>query len=243
MNHNMEIPACWQEFEDVLNAGVDRVILFGPPGTGKTYAGLTAGDTTGGSFRLICVEDMTSASIEGMYKPNDNGTWSWHPGPAIRAWQGNGQNGGRLVADEIDKASGEVLGLFLAMTDSPESASWAHPDNNEIVRPLPGFSVVMTTNIEDMAELPDALSDRFPVSIRINAPHPAAFDALNLSHDLRPYAVRMADAGARRISLRVFAAFDKLRKTVGDERAAKIIFKGNAEAVLDAIRIDQVSAI
>lgn len=236
---NETLPECWQEFDDVLAAGVDRVVLFGPPGTGKTYAGLTFGDVTGGAYRLICVEDMTSASIEGMYKPNDNGTWSWQYGPALRAWQGDGHTGGRLVADEIDKASGEVLGLFLAMTDSPESASWAHPDTNEVLRPRNGFSVVMTTNIEDLAELPEALADRFPVAIRINAPHPAAL--ATLSYDLRPYATRMADAGNRRISLRVFAAFDKLRKQVGDERAAKIVFKSNAEAVLDAIRIDSVA--
>ncbi len=35
-----KLPECWQALEDTLNAGIDRVILFGPSGIGKTYAGL-----------------------------------------------------------------------------------------------------------------------------------------------------------------------------------------------------------
>ena len=27
---------CWETFNNVLDAGIDRVILFGPAGTGKT---------------------------------------------------------------------------------------------------------------------------------------------------------------------------------------------------------------
>jgi MoxR-like ATPase len=97
----------------------------------------------------------------------------------------------------------------------------------------------MTTNIEDMRELPDALKDRFPVAIRINQPHPKALE--KLSADLRPYALRMADAGARRISLRTFFAYDKLRKTVGDEKAARLVFHEQGQSFLDAIQIDKVA--
>jgi MoxR-like ATPase len=237
---NLEMPQCWQDFEDALTAGIDRIILFGPAGTGKTYAGLKLGDTQRGAWRLVCTEDMTDANITGHYKPSADGTWKWNSGSAILAWDGDGLAGGRLVIDEIDKASGDVEGLILAMTDSPESASWVHPENGRVMKPRDGFSVVMTTNIEDMAELPMALADRFPVRIRINEPHPTAL--ATLSPDLRGYARRMADAGKRRISLRTFASFDKLRKSVGDERAAKLIFHDGAQSFLDAIRIDKVGA-
>jgi MoxR-like ATPase len=98
----------------------------------------------------------------------------------------------------------------------------------------------MTTNIEDMAELPEALADRFPVRIRINQPHPNALR--RLSRDLRQVAVQMADAGSQRISLRTFMAFDSMRKSLGDEKAAKIIFANRAEGILDAIRINSVEA-
>lgn len=233
------MPQCWKDVESALNAGIDRVILFGPSGTGKTFAGLNYGNVATGAWRLICTEDMTSADVQGHYIPNAQGGWSWRDGAAVEAWNGDGQNGGRLVIDEVDKAGGDVLATLLAMTDSPESAKWKHPERGE-VRPREGFSVVMTTNLEHMEELPTALRDRFPVAIRINQPHP---DALGrLSGDLREYAVQMADAGERRISLRAFYAFDTLRSSLGDAEAARLILGANrAQSFLDAIAVNAVA--
>lgn len=236
---NLLLPDCWQELTDVLNAGINRVILFGPPGTGKTHAGLHLGDVQAGAHRLICNEDMTSADITGHYKPSGDGVWNWQDGAVIKAWQGDGIHGGRVVADEIDRATGDVLSLLLAMFDTPESASWEHPESGRILRPRDGFSVVMTTNIEDMSELPTALKDRFPVAIRINQPHPNAL--LALSPDLRAAAAASADADRdRRFSIRAFQAFDQLRKSIGAERAAKLTFGKHAASVLDAITVNGV---
>jgi MoxR-like ATPase len=236
---NATIPQCWKDVEDCLNSGIDRIILFGPAGTGKTYAGLNFGNIEAGAHRLVCTEDMTSMDVTGAFMPDGNGKFSWVAGAGLKAWEGNGITGGRLIVDEIDKASGDVFALLLAMLDSPESASWEHPETGRIHRPKDGFSAIMTTNIENMEELPMALADRFPVRIRINAPHPSALE--KLSRELRAYAVRMADAGKNRISLRTFMAFDKLRKQLGDERSAKIIFGDRASSVLDAIAVDKIS--
>lgn len=238
MDNNITLPECWQDVEDALNAGIDRLILFGPPGTGKTYAGLNFGDTQGGAWRLICTDDMSNADVTGHYIPNGN-DWAWKDGMAVKAWQGDGLRGGRLVVDEIDKAGGDVFATLLAMTDTPDSAKWERPSDSRTIRPLEGYSVIMTTNIEDMRELPEALKDRFPVCIRINQPHPSALE--KLSADLRPYAMRMADAGARRISLRTFFAYDNLRKTMGDEKAARLVFHEQAQSFLDAIKIDKIA--
>lgn len=235
-------PACWQDVADALSCGIDRLILFGPPGTGKTYAGLTLGDVAAGSHRLICNEDMTAGDVTGHFKPSADGAWRWQYGSVIKAWQGDGVRGGRVVADEIDKASGDVLSLLLAMFDTVESASWEDPENGRIVRPRPGFSVVMTTNVEDMRELPTALRDRFPVAIRIDRPHPGAL--MELSEDLRGAASASADADpSRRFSVRTFQAFDKLRKNGMDsERAAKMVFGRRAGDILDAIKINGVAS-
>ena len=241
MTTTTNLPQCWQDVQDILDSGIDRLILFGPPGTGKTYAGLTFGNTSAGAHRLICNEDMTSADVTGHFKPTGDGVWKWQDGAVIKAWQGDGLRGGRVVADEIDRASGDVLSLLLAMFDTPDSASWEHPETGRVIKPKDGFSVFMTTNIEDMRELPTALKDRFPVAIRINQPHPTAL--LALSPDLRQAASTSADAhGSRRISLRTWKAFDQMRKSLDDERAARLIFRGMARDVLDAIRINAVTA-
>jgi MoxR-like ATPase len=234
------LPECWQALEDCLTNGVDRVILYGPSGIGKTYAGLTIGNIDGGAHRLVCTEDMTNSDVTGAFMPNERGTFTWNYGSAVKAWEGNGIIGGRLIVDEVDKAGGDVFATLLSMLDSPESATWENPETGRVHRPRNGFSAVMTTNIENMEELPTALADRFPIRIRINAPHPDAL--LRLSADLRPYAVRMADAGERRISLRAFMAFDKLRNTLGAQRAAVLTFGDRAEAIIDAIAIDKIGA-
>jgi len=234
------LPECWQALEDCLNNGIDRVILYGPSGIGKTYAGLTMGNIDGGAHRLVCTEDMTNSDVTGAFMPNERGTFTWNYGSAVKAWEGNGIIGGRLIVDEVDKAGGDVFATLLSMLDSPESATWENPETGRVHRPRNGFSAIMTTNVENMEELPTALADRFPIRIRINAPHPDAL--LRLSVDLRPYAVRMADAGERRISLRAFMAFDKLRNNIGAERAAVLTFGDRAEAIIDAIAIDKIGA-
>lgn len=233
------LPQCWQDLKDALDNGIDRVILFGPSGIGKTYAGMTFGNVQNGAYRLVCTEDMTNMEVTGSFMPDGKGGFSWLDGSALKAWEGNGVNGGRLIVDEIDKASGDVYATLLAMLDSPESASWEHPETGRIHKPRNGFSALMTTNVENMGELPTALTDRFPIKIRINEPHPNAL--LRLSSDLRGFAVAMADAGDRRISLRAFIAYDTLRKQLGDERSAQLTFGSRAESILDAIKINKLS--
>lgn len=241
MSTNITTPQCWQDVHDVLEAGVDRLILFGPPGTGKTYAGLTIGNVAAGAYRVACTEDMTEADITGCWMPSANGKWEWSTGKAIRAWEGDGFTGGRLVLDEIDRSNGDIESLLLAMTDTVESAKWEHPESGRTVRPRDGFSVVMTTNLEQMDDLPTALKDRFPVAIRINTPHPAAL--AGLPADLRAPAAASADADpGRRFSIRTFQTFATLRDKIGVERAAKMLFGSVADDILDALRVDAVAA-
>lgn len=231
------VSQCWKDLVDVLDAGVTRVLLYGPPGTGKTFAALHFGVENAIAERLVCTEDLTTGEITGTWMPRGEGQWEWREGPAIRAWHDNDGRGGRLVVDEVDRASGDALSTLLAVTDSSDSARWRNPETGTWVSPGAQFSVVMTTNLEDLAAIPTALRDRFAVAIRVDQPHPDA--VAMLSADLRhaAWAGSLTDA-SRRLSLRSFYAFDRLRSRLGSERAADLVFgTERAEAVLDALRI------
>lgn len=228
----------WRDLADALDAGIDRVILYGPPGTGKTYAALHFGVGVVPAERLVCTEDLTTADVTGCWAPVGEGRWEWLEGPAIRAWR----HGARFVVDEVDRASGDVLSLLLAMTDSDGSTLWRHPRTGDVLYPHPAYSVVMTTNLDSVDELPPALLDRFPVVIGIDRPHPAS--VLGLSEDLRAAAMNgsLGDPD-RRVSLRRFAAFDRLRERVGERRAADLVFgTERATAFLDALAISALAA-
>ena len=237
MSIEMEPAQCWTDVADVMAAGVRRVLLYGPPGTGKTFAALKLGLTQGVSERLVCTEDLTTGEIIGTWMPAGAGKWEWREGPAIRAWRANGGRGGRLVVDEVDRASGDALSTLLAITDSPESARWRNPETGQWVKPGPDFSVVMTTNLEDLEDIPPALRDRFPVALRIDRPHPHAVSGL--SEDLKgPALLGSLGEGERRVSLRRFYALDQLRTHLGAERAARLLFgESEGQAVLDALAI------
>jgi hypothetical protein len=78
------------------------------------------------------------------------------------------------------------------------------------------------------------------VAIRINRPHPNAL--LGLPADLREVASASVDADPdRRYSIRTFMAYANLRESLGSERAAGLVFGKNAKAIMDAIKIDEVS--
>jgi MoxR-like ATPase len=232
----MDAMVCWEIWDVADRAKLDRILLYGPPGTGKTYAALTRGVGPQGVERLVCTEDLTAAEVTGAYLPLGDGRWAWQEGPALRAWR----RGARLVVDEVDRASGDVLSLLLAMTDSDGSAEWHHPATGAVVRPAPGFSVVMTSNMVSLDEIPAALRDRFPVAIRIDRPTREAVQ--HLAADLRDAALTgsLGDAD-RRVSLRVFAAFDALRQVSSPQTAAQVLFGTRASDFLDALRISGVT--
>ena len=233
----LAIPEQHRMLERLLSIGTDRIILHGPPGTGKTYSSLTL--QTGGrpSYRLQCTEDMTTADVSGMYMPSADGTFKWHDGVATKAWR----TGGRLVIDEIDKASGDVFALLLAFTDSIASAS-IDLLNGETIRPAAGFTAIMTTNIEDPDDLPPALRDRFPIALCIDSAHPQALDfALD---ELRPiFADIVAEKKkSRRASLRACMKFQELiNNGFTIIEAGHLVFGPNiTQTIVDTIKVASV---
>ena len=94
----------------------------------------------------------------------------------------------------------------------------------------------MTTNVEQIEELPSALTDRFPVRIRIDRPHPSALEMFPRAW--RGYVDRMADAGSERMSLRLFQSLHQLSQHLSIEEASELVLGPRADSFLEAIRID-----
>lgn len=238
-------PQCWQDLDIALQSGIDRVLLYGQPGTGKTYYALNKhldyhdehiGEVrTREAYRVLCSPDMTTADVDGLWKPSKD-DWKFVTGSALRAWQ----NGDRLILDELDQASGDVLTALLLICDSSGSAVREHPETGERLSPASGFEIIATTNAERLSDLPENLVDRFPVRINISEVNPEALEVLPMY--LRSIAQSYGNRKKDRYSLRSFFAYDKLRNRVGMdvETATRLVFGNEAQAITEATRINEL---
>lgn len=241
MNHNPterdSLPACWQAVTDMLTAGIDRLLMFGPSGTGKTFAGLTMKPATQPAYRLICSEEMTTAQIEGAFYPAAEG-FEYREGVAVRAWR----EGARLVVDEVARANGDVMSLLLAFTDTTASSSWEHPVSHEVVKPAAGFSVVLTMNGEPQ-DLDPALLDRFAARVLVDEVHPQALN--ELPEYLRNIAAQLGAESEpqNRASVRAFHAVVKIAERHGLERAIELVLPDHREQILAAYKLRQAAGL
>lgn len=221
----------WKVAEAVLPHS-RSTLLYGIPGTGKTYAGQRVGVNNGEAvYSLYLTEYTPVTEVRGTIYPiltNGEREFKWIDGPALMAYR----QGGRLVINEINQASDDCITFLLALLDSPESSKITLP-SGEVIKPHKNFSVVATMNGEPSDLLP-ALRDRFPVSIRISKPHPDAVKAL--PEDLQKHAASTSVLEEeRRVGIRQWMAFAALRENVDPIVAMSACFGNQADEILNAM--------
>lgn len=222
----------WETADFALANGLNKVLLYGLPGTGKTYFGLNYHLNGKNSYRLICTEEMTDADLIGGMTQGGDGIWRFHEGVGIKAWR----EGARLVVDEINRCNSDVESRLMALIDTGASSRWEHPHTGEVVTPQEGFSVVATMNGEP-EDLAPAILDRLVVQVRVDEPHADAITAL--PEYLRDIAMSYASrTDSDRYSLRSFVEFARLYERSKDiQRSALVALPRIAETLVDAMAI------
>jgi hypothetical protein len=220
----------WNSIEGILKVH-PRVLLWGPPGTGKTTAAVNVDEPR--TLVTTVTEETPAAELRGHYIPKGN-EFIWHDGIAISAWR----EGLRLVINEPDRSSSDVLTFLYAISDDPSIAKFTLP-TGETVRPDEKFQVVLTMN-GDPTMLPAALRDRFSVSLHVTEPHPMAIQSL-------PEDLRSAARGSfvpwdteRSLSIRQWKEFAALRDRLGPDElntAAWGVFGDRATDILNTLKL------
>lgn len=230
----------WALAQSMIESGARRILLYGPPGVGKSYTPWSVARRLGAAFHSVTLTDMTPmAELRGHFVIKGMDT-VWHDGILSRAWRDSQKGRTIMVLNEIDHVGADAESFLHNFLDDPEMARVYLPTGEELV---PGeIQVVATMNgIPD--DLADALRDRFTVRVEIKEPHPDALKGLPA--EIRDFAKRMIMSppkGEERMSLRAFYDLVNLvkgmdRKSGSFTQACRAMFGARGDDVAAALRV------
>lgn len=159
--------AQWWEVLAQCTRVLDRILLVGPPSSGKSTTGLK---TLGIKHRITMTQSTSREDLCGMFHLI-SGQTVWIDGPVTKAMR----YGQPVLIDEIDRCGPEVESLMYSVIDDQPHLSLP---NGELVNAVPGFKVIMTSNVAPDA-LEDAVRDRMQAILLAYVPHTDALTGLS----------------------------------------------------------------
>lgn len=225
----------WERAEALIHckAVPTRVLLWGPPGTGKTELPWRIAQAEKWEHVYQLMTEETPATELLGHLIVQAGSTAWCDGTLGRAIRMSHAGPVVYVIDEVGRSSQDALSACLVALTNPESLRLTLRSGEVLSPKVENWHVVATSN-DEPGMLPLAVQDRLHLAVNVNTPHPGLVASLTTEE-----ARRLVQAKSREYSIRAILTYDRMRASgMGLVEAARLVWDGvTAQSFIDAARL------